>query len=290
MARPKLADRYHRAANVVLTRASNWPFWGNRSLEMAPRLRDSAPSIEDVLRLHEVRSFGQSGYREVSLEVSTKDEVTVAYSVTHIWQVTASECTSIYFLNKPSILKGTAVKVVERPRDPNLDIWLSLRTSKRPIHVDGSRSEESVLGTDFTYTDLRFWLPTDSYVLEGKVREEGLLTLSGLRKGENGGLARLLIKFDVRSWWPVSIELWGTPDAEPTRAYRAERLTQIDGVWTPQLMSVERARERYRSEMTLIRIKPNVVIDPRLLSTERLGALTACDFIPFADGSSDECS
>ena len=112
---------------------------------------------DQPLSLHATRNFGKTGFREVVLTVFTDQQPVVSYRILHIWNVAeSSECSSAFFLTEPSALHGTSLKLVEYPYSEDLKIWLKLPSNKNPIIIDPSESHRSILGTDFSYTDLRF--------------------------------------------------------------------------------------------------------------------------------------
>jgi hypothetical protein len=63
-------------------------------------------------------------------------------------------------------MTGTALLMVEQPYVETFEVWLRLRTANRAVIVDSARTAEYVLGTDLTYEDLRFWLPTDAFDIQ----------------------------------------------------------------------------------------------------------------------------
>lgn len=235
-------------------------------------------TVADVITRHACRDFGSSGFREVALDVFSTDELVFSYKIVHLWKVEERYCSSLYFLTEPAVLAGTAVKVVEQPYAKDIEIWLRLRSATHAIRVDSSRSDQLVLGTDFTYEDLRFWLPTDaldiSRVEFGSAEGKGEYTLSARRRSGGLGHSEMRLTLDATQWLPIRIE-WRELNAEaPHRIYSAKDLVCVDGVWTPGVISVCRPREQYKSVMTLRRALHRVPIEPELFRTDQLPSLS----------------
>jgi hypothetical protein len=244
----------------------------------------------DVIAAHAGRDFGSTGLREVTLTVFTKDEPVISYEIIHVWRVgEGPSCSSLFLLTEPAILSGTALTIVERPYAEDLEIWLRLRTASKPIRVDSSSRDQTVLGTDFTYSDLRFWLPTDS--LESTSLEcnaapesEGWLLTARQRRARTGPI-NLRVVLDRTRWLPVTIE-W-LDSGGPQRIYRVGNLVCVDEVWTPQVITVTRPRDQYRSVMTLRRAMHRVPVGRDLFLTENLAQLSKSHFDGWIGGSID---
>lgn len=237
-------------------------------------------TIADALAHHARRDFGATGFRELALDVFNDSEQVFAYRIFHVWRVQEGVCESVYVLSEPTVLAGTAVKLVESPFAERIDIWLSLSTMTHPVRVDVCRPNQFVLGTDFTYEDLRFWLPTDAlefYSLEPPHADSRVLAL-GARRGTGHSVTELRVRLDTAGWLPLRIEWLDPTDGQSRRIYSATDLFCVDGVWTPQRISVSRPRERYRSNMTLCHVLYGVQIDHELFRTENLSRLPASMF------------
>jgi hypothetical protein len=238
------------------------------------------PTIADVVAHHAGRDFGATGFRELALDVFNDGEQVLAYRIFHVWRVQEGVCESVYVLSEPSVLAGTAVKLVESPFAERMNIWLRLSTMTRPIRVDVSRRNQFVLGTDFTYEDLRFWLPTDAlefHSLQMPQADSRVLALGARRVTEHSA-TELRVSFDTAGWLPLSIEWLDPADGQCLRIYSATDLFCVDRIWTARLISVSRPRERYRSIMTLCHVLHGVQVDQEVFRTENLSRLPASMF------------
>jgi hypothetical protein len=248
-------------------------------------------TVAEVIASHAGRDFGSSGLREVTLTVFTRDEPAVSYEIIHCWRLEEGPiCSSLFYLTKPAVLNGTAVKMVERPYIDDIEIWLRLRTARNPIRVDSSRRDQMVLGTDFTYSDLRFWLPTDAMEITGlelKGHPESGGCLVTARQNSTSTVPReMRVVLDSTKWLPLTIE-WLDSAGAPERIYSATRLVRVDGVWTPRVIEVLRPRDQYRSVITLRRAMHGFPVDPDLFLTESLIQLSRSRFEVWISRSSE---
>jgi len=239
-------------------------------------------TLTEILNYHAGRDFGSSGFREVALSVFNGTDKAFTYHVFHLWRVKDDSCSSLYFLSEPQILTGTAVLVVERPFAAEMQIWIRLRTAEHAIAVDSSRREQLVLGTDFTYSDLRFWLPTNEYQVDAisfnDSEDAPEWILNAQRCSLSKDASRVRIKLDGMRWLPLAIEWYRTEAINPVRIYSATDLVCCDGIWTPRVISVSRPHESYRTVMTLIRALHGAEVPSEMLQVRNLGHLVKSSF------------
>ena len=236
-----------------------------------------AATPEQALSLHATRNFGRTGFREVVLTVFTNEQPIVSYRILHIWKVAESAaCSSVFFLTEPSALHGTTLKLVEYPSSENLEIWLKLPSNRNPIAVDPSDCHQGILGTDFTYSDLRFWLPTRSFDFV-QFTLEGVHCGFGLRASGNVSVRAARVVLDRTCWLPITVE-WLDVTGLPERIYSATGLVSVDDVWTPRTITVSRPKDQFQSVMTLRRALHDMPIDPALFHTDNLTQLSELVF------------
>ena len=117
------------------------------------------PNPSDVLRAHVDRYLGPAGVRLVRLTASIDERPAPSYYIVHAWRIGHGECASLFCVLEPGSLSRTTVLLRERPFDPNPRIWVKLATAQHPALLSPARVEEHILGTDFTYDELRTWTP-----------------------------------------------------------------------------------------------------------------------------------
>ena len=248
-----------------------------------------AGSFEEILGFHETRNFGASGFREVTLTVLSNSAQAFTYRISHVWKAADGVCSSLYYLTEPSVLEGTTVLMVERPRISAMDIWLRLRTARGAIRIDPSRHDQFVLGTDFTYEDLRFWLPTDTFAVDRFALSSDTghphCTIWAEQMTRSGTRSKVMVILHGTEWLPLTIEWREEPSNIPRRIYSATDLIAIDGTWTPRLISIHRPRERYQSVMSLTKARCGIAIDDSTLQMENMTRLSRPLFDSLANGA-----
>lgn len=240
---------------------------------------------------HAERDFGRTGFREVRLEVFNGGSLAYSYDLCHVWRVADGQCSSIFYLSEPRALAGTAVLAVERPNVEEMLIWLRLRTAGHPLRLDPSRSRQFVLGTDFTYEDLRFWLPMQALevnTVSFHSRDgHDVCTVRAARSSAYAQDPDIRMDLDAEHWLPLLIHWFDGLSARPLKVYRAERHQQVDGIWTPTIMSVARPLDRYLSVMTLRRACHNLAVDRSIFDPESLADLSTEAFDRWRRSSTD---
>ncbi|HYN82330.1 MAG TPA: outer membrane lipoprotein-sorting protein [Gemmatimonadaceae bacterium] len=234
-------------------------------------------SVADVFHNHAQRDFGASGFREVELEIRTGRHTLYKYDVGHVWQRRMGESRSLFCVTAPRILAGTSLLMVERPGKEELTIALRLRGSPDVLRVDPSRCMDAVLGSDFTYEDLRFWLPVQTLgepcVSTCDIDGRESLTVAGVRRTNFGVSQRLRVSLDAEHWNVVEAEWRTLVTGDLVRAYRATSHLRRSGIVTPQRVTVDGAAHGYCSEMSLIRIAVGIAIDSTALTEDAFGSI-----------------
>ena len=218
---------------------------------LRPDLDDDRLSASAVILNHAQRDFGRTGFREVTLEVFNQGTERCRYTICHVWRVTDGACSSLFFLTAPRALAGTGVVTIEHPNEEAVQVWLRLRKAARPVAIPPSRSVEHVLGTDFTFEDLRFWLPFQAMQIAQVSWQlhEGVAAclVRASRFSAHAQWPDLRMLLHGTHWFPLSIEWFDGRADDPAKLYSAHRLQQVDGVWTPTVVSVTRPAHGYRA-------------------------------------------
>jgi hypothetical protein len=201
-------------------------------------------------------------------------------------------------LTQPYTLSGTAVLTVESVGAADVSIWLHLRASKRALKIESSRTTDYVLGTDFTYEDLRFWLPTDEFDVQSASHAEGIIgkecIITARRRDRGSQFSTIRLHFDLATSVPLTIEWLNAETQASVRTLSARNIIRTRRIHTPTLISISRPLERYESVMTLRRLTFEVrfardIFEPAFLLNipyDYFGLLSRCSHeIPLADDS-----
>ncbi|HEY2291035.1 MAG TPA: outer membrane lipoprotein-sorting protein, partial [Thermoanaerobaculia bacterium] len=127
----------------------------------------SRPTAESLVGGYNARDFGSPGWRRIFLELKSGPRVTRAFTILHLWSQAQSEVRSLVHLEAPPGLAGTNYLLIESPRlDHGMDLFLYLPAGQRQVlRVKPGRFDEGLLGSDFTYRDLLWQIPTGGYRL-----------------------------------------------------------------------------------------------------------------------------
>jgi hypothetical protein len=211
----------------------------------------AAPSAAELVRAYNSRGLGAPGWRRVLLTLITDDRVTKTFTVVNIWCEQAGEVRTLFLLEGPEGLKGTNYLLRER-RDQGQAMRVNLflpAGERRVLDVAADDFDDGLLGSDFTYNDVRMLLPVRgrSYRVAGRARllgEPAWVLESEPAAGPAGGetpwaLARFYLAGNFQ--FLLGADFYGPaegPGAEKTliRRLRVEGFKQEGGVWTATRM------------------------------------------------------
>jgi outer membrane lipoprotein-sorting protein len=201
------------------------------------------PAAESLVQSYNARDFGSPGWRRIYLELKAHSEVTRTFSILHLWSQSPHEVRSLVHLEAPAGLKGTNYLLLESPRlTRGMELFLYLPSGQRRVlNVKPGRFDEGLLGSDFTYRDLLWRIPTEGYRLR-------LASRTRMLNREVWGVDAEPTKpetAETSSWSRIRYYLGQNPPlllgadffrgeaAQPGKRLRTESLAQRDGVWTP---------------------------------------------------------
>lgn len=210
--------------------------------------RDAA----DLIKEYNSRNFGSPGWRRVFLELLTGADVTRTFTVVNLWEHDGETVKTLFLLEEPKGLSGTNYLLTEKPAAslPNMQVHLFLPAGERRVlEVAPDNFEEGLLGSDFTYNDLRMQLPLQHYnyiiVGESVLGSEPVWVVEARPSSQKAQqmttwvFARLYFarRFNFLMGADYYISSMSQKD-EPrlNKQMRVESLQQIDGVWTATKM------------------------------------------------------
>lgn len=232
----------------------------------------SAP-LWRALAGHRRRPVCRDGIRLIELEVGTKTTIQLRLQVGQAWHVEEDKCDSVVCVLPGSPLAGTAVLMREQAFVVHPQIWMRPSGSVRTIAVVARRSEDNVVGTDFSYDDLRMWTPRviTSATTAELVNGEVLLHSAWEYRGRYPVTARCrLDKCGVL----VAVDLTAAGTAQSFRRLRAENVVMAYGMPTPLVMRITRPKEDFESVMRLRAMSPHGIA-PELFTPARLADAAA---------------
>ena len=251
-----------------------------------------APGAAELVRAYNSRNLGAPGWRRVLLELITDDRVTKTFTVVNIWCEPEGEVRTLFLLEGPEGLKGTSY-LLRESRDQGQAMRVNLflpAGERRVLDVAADDFDDGLLGSDFTYNDVRMLLPVrgHSYRVAGRARllgEPAWVLESEPSAGPSGGetpwaLARFYLASDFQ--FLLGADFYGPAEglgAERTliRRLRVESFKQENGVRTATRMVMGGPDGRF-SVLSLQDAHFSVPnLDPQLITADKLPS--------WADGS-----
>jgi hypothetical protein len=225
------------------------------------------PEAAQLVTAYNTRNFGSPGWRSVHLELMTEGTLTRSFTVINLWQSEAEKTRTLFLLQKPDGLSGTNYLLTESTTASealDMRVHLFLPSGNRQVlEIEPSNFNEGLLGSDFTYTDLRMKLPLHGYryriagqamlgneptwVLEAEPDSEAT------RRATSWSLARFYLARNFQ--FLLGADYFSRPEeaiepARPARRMRVEKFEQSEGVWTATRIVMFGSTDRY-SVLTL---------------------------------------
>ena len=172
----------------------------------------------------------------------------------------------------------TAVLLRERPFERYPRAWVMLRTARRPVRIEPAQIEADVLGTDFSFDDLRTWtpLPISSGIVEtAQEVDRAVLTASWRFRCRTAVTARS--SMHLRHGLVTAVDWLLAGRSRPFKELRAEGIGVVGGVAMPSSIAIRRPGEGLESRMELRAAKSAVALPAELFTiaglTEATGVL-----------------
>jgi outer membrane lipoprotein-sorting protein len=207
------------------------------------------PAALELLSAYNARDFGTPGWRRVRLELKNDTTITRTFSILHLWRQQGEELRSLVLLESPPGLRGTDYLLIESAKLPvGMALFLHLPAGQRGVlTIKPSRFEQGLLGSDFSYSDLRWRVPTAGY----RLAVVGSSTLLGRPVWEIEAEPTTPALRDSTSWGLIHYYLCEKPSlllgadyyrqrgAPPAKRLRIVSFEQRGKVWTPTRMVME---------------------------------------------------
>jgi hypothetical protein len=211
-------------------------------------------SAAEIVAAYNRRDFGAPGWRRIVLELRSGEQVTRSFTVMHFFSLAGEEVRSLVVLEAPPGLRGTDYLLRESPGRPaGMDLFLRLPAGAgRVLRIVPSRFEEGLLGSDFTYSDLRWRISTRGWraSLAGRavVAQRGAWVVDLRPESAETRQSSLyaVIRYYLGADAPLLLgtDYFTQPGAPPVKQMRTESATRIGGVWSPLRMVMSLAGGR----------------------------------------------
>lgn len=234
---------------------------GLAAFEAAPPPRPpSASRATAIAEAYNQREIGEPGWRRVHLELRSGAQVTRSFSILHLWRRAGDEMRSLVILEQPEGLRGTSYLLIEDPKAlTGMRLFLRLPTGLRQVlTITPSRFDEGVLGSDFSYSDFRWHIPTAGYTLNlaGASRLLGRdvwmidAVPANAQTSQSSSWSRVRYYVGREPVLLLGADFFHSTAAAPFKQLRVEALTRVGKAWTQTRMVMRLAGGR-SSELTL---------------------------------------
>ena len=274
-------------APVSVNAEKQFPELEKVSIEKLPEL--GATDVLKIVADYNARNFGNPGWRRVSMELMTDGVVTRSFTVVNLWRSDGGVVRTLFLLEEPKGLSGTNYLLEEeRSGLPDMRVYLFLPAGERRVlEVAPSNFPEGLLGSDFSYSDLRTQLPIKGYhfTLKGQTSLlnkpawviEAEPTTAQTREIFPWSAANLYLARDFP--FLLGVDFYDKAEsgagASPlVKQMRVQGLKQINGVWTATRITMW-GRDKRASVLTLMDAGFNSAeITPDLFSPKELAHLS----------------
>lgn len=167
--------------------------------------------------------------------------------------------------NYPNDIRGTGFLVWEHPSADD-ERFLYLPSLGRVRRIAGSETQESFVGSDFTYEDIggreldeysyavldenASWTPTPGGTSRSAWRLES-------RRKDSAQFPRIVSLVLKDSFVVVEADIFNRRN-EKQKVYTVQRLEQVEGIWTVMDARMTNALEKTRTDLTIERMDYNV--------------------------------
>jgi hypothetical protein len=206
-----------------------------------------APSVAKLVDDYNARNLGSPGWRRVLMELMTDGVVTRAFTVVNLWRSDNNSVRTLFLLEEPQGLSGTNYLLQEeRNTLPDMQVHLFLPAGERRVlEVAPSNFSEGLLGSDFSYHDVRMQLPIKGYrySLKGQASllnesvwvVEAEPSIDQTRETSSWSTAHLYLARNFP--FLLGADFYGKSEKGTTtpnllKQMRVQDLKQIEGVWT----------------------------------------------------------
>lgn len=177
----------------------------------------------------------------------------------------------------PNDIRGTGFLVREHPKADD-ERFLYLPSLGRVRRIAGSETQESFVGSDFTYEDIggreldeyTYTLVDEqaSWVPPGGAARPAW-RLESRRKDASAEFPRVVSLVLKDSFMVVAAEIYNRRD-EKQKSYTVRRLEQIQGIWTAMESEMSNALEKTRTELIVEKSEYNVGLSDANFSRREL--------------------
>ena len=269
--------------------AAEGPVAGPEEVRVEGIPEPGGASAAALIDAYNSRDLGSPGRRRVLMELKTGGAVTRSFTVVNLWRADGTEVRTLFLLEDPEGLRGTSYLLREGVGEmPDIGVSLFLPAGERRVlQVAPSNFDEGLLGSDFSYADVRMRLPVDGYRYTVKGRGsllnepvwvvEAEPTAARTHEASSWSVARLYLARNFT--FLLGADYYANSGREAgaltlLKQMRVQSVERIGGAWTATRMTMT-ARDNHSSVLTLKEFEFNSAeVIPEDFSPERLPLLS----------------
>lgn len=217
-----------------------------------------------LITTYNSRNFGSPGWRRVSMELINDGTVTRSFEIINLWRSYDGEVRILFLLQEPRGLSGTNYLLREwANKAPDMQVHLFLPAGERRVlAVAPSNFDQGLLGSDFSYNDVRMLLPISGYhytvIGQGVLANEPVWVIETepsepqTRERVSWSTARLYLarKYPILLGADYYGPSTNVSELSILKQMRVESFEQTEGVWTATRMIMTGTDQRW-TELTL---------------------------------------
>lgn len=201
----------------------------------------------DLVHSYNLRKTGSPAWRRVSVLLRSAGSVTRTYTISNFWRTRGDISRTLFFLEEPEGLRGTRYLQIENPSAvQELSVYLYLPAGRHQVLTIAPGShEQGLLGSDFSYSDLRFRLPVHDCAyrfLGGELLGHWpVWKVEAVRSGEDLSWRRAILYFSQDRPFLLGADYYGGRDAGPRillKSMRVEKFRDVGSVRTAVCMTM----------------------------------------------------
>jgi hypothetical protein len=240
----------------------------------------SMKSPRQILTEHNDHPLYTTARLEISLLVMTGGIRSSNYEITKIFRYKPDDVAiSLFYLHSPKEIAGTTVLFEESSDlDSGIKIWLYLPATKKIVKVDNNRRNQRILGSDFSYNDLRRKIDANHVALErspdrvvnGFNCHTVRVTPDFFDQTDPLGWRMALYYIGIEIGLIIKIEYFRENSDLAARTVTVEATDLVDGVWTPVKIRAKLSKTDHESIIALHKVMYNVELKEEIFKPEML--------------------
>jgi hypothetical protein len=247
----------------------------------------AVPNANALVNAYNSRDLGSPGWRRVSLELVTDAQVTNTFTVVNMWRQFENEVRTLFLLEAPAGLRGTDYLLREKADSQEMQVNLFFPAGERRVlEVGPNNFDQGLLGSDFTYNDMRMLLPVKGWRYRSTGRTHLLREPAWVVDAQplnrlndqisSWSLVRLYLARDFQLL--LGADFYGmvegkTGKAPLSKQMRVQSFKQYNGVWTATQIVFSGPQKRF-SVLHLKSVYFSISnSDPNLFSSDQLPVL-----------------